>query len=55
LPALLDAAELVVHKRMRSVLGSFSTAADPERSGARFDAIVASALRLRNSIARRSC
>jgi len=49
---LLIAAELVVHKRMRTVLGQFldrGLIAKGERG--RFDAIVGSALRLRNSVA----
>jgi len=49
---VLIAAELVVHKRMRTVLGQFlDRGLIPRDARARFDAIVDSALRLRNSVA----
>ena len=49
---LLVAAELVVHKRMRSVVGQFyERRLVPAETRERFDAAVASALRLRNSLA----
>ena len=48
---LLVAAELVVHKRMRSVVGQFyERRLVPAETREHFDAAVASALRLRNSI-----
>lgn len=48
---LLVAAELVVHLRMRRVVGQFlDRGLVPEGMRARFDAIVDSALRLRNSV-----
>ncbi len=47
---LLIVAELVVHMRMRSVVGMFlERGLIPESARARFDAAIASALRLRNS------
>mgnify|MGYP003694419855 CR=1 FL=1 len=49
---LLIMAELVVHQRMRPVARQFlERGLIPERSRARFDAAVASAVRLRNSVA----
>jgi hypothetical protein len=48
---LLIAAELVVHQRMRPFLGVFlERRLVPESAIARFDAVVASAFRLRNSV-----
>ena len=49
---LLIVAELVVHQRMRPVARQFlERGLIPERSRARFDAAMASAVRLRNSVA----
>ena len=49
---LLIVAELVVHRRMRPVVRQFlERDLIPETSRARFDAAIASALRLRNSVA----
>lgn len=49
---LLVVAELVVHQRMRPVVGLFlDRGLIPDDARARFDAAVASALRLRNSVA----
>ena len=48
---LLIAAEIVVHRRMRPVMAQFlDRGLIPRDERARFDAIIASALRLRNSI-----
>ncbi len=48
---LLIAAELVVHKRMRPVMAQFlDRGLIPHAARARFDAIIASAIRLRNSM-----
>ena len=48
---LLIAAELVVHQRMRFVVKQFlERQVIPESARARFDAAIASALRLRNSV-----
>ena len=48
---LLVAAELVVHQRLRSVVQQFlQRNLIPERAMARFDAAIASAFRLRNSV-----
>ncbi len=48
---LLILAELVVHQRMRPVVGQFmARGLIPEASRAKFDAAIASAMRLRNSI-----
>ena len=49
---LLIVAELVVHQRMRTVVGQFlERGLIPDAARAQFDAAIASALRLRNSIA----
>jgi len=49
---LLIMAELVVHRRMRAVVGMFlERGLIPDAARAQFDAAIASALRLRNSIA----
>ena len=49
---LLVVAELVVHQRMRPVVGLFlDRGLIPDDARARFDAAIASALRLRNSVA----
>ena len=49
---LLIIAELVVHQRMRGVVGQFlSRGLIPEATRAKFDAAIASAMRLRNSVA----
>jgi len=49
---LLIGAELVVHQRMRTVVGQFlDRGLIPQAARARFDAIIDSALRLRNSAA----
>ena len=49
---LLIIAELVVHQRMRGVVGQFlSRGLIPEAARAKFDAAIASAMRLRNSVA----
>ena len=49
---LLIVAELVVHQRLRPVARQFlERGLSPERSRARFDAALASAVRLRNSVA----
>jgi hypothetical protein len=49
---LLIVAELVVHQRMRPVLGQFlERGLIPDRERPRFEAAVASAVRLRNSVA----
>jgi hypothetical protein len=48
---LLILAELVVHRRMRPVVGQFLAAGlIPDAARAKFDAAIASAMRLRNSI-----
>jgi hypothetical protein len=48
---LLIVAELLVHQRMRPVVGQFLTAGlIPDAARAKFDAAIASALRLRNSV-----
>jgi hypothetical protein len=48
---LLIVAELVVHQRMRTVVGEFlERGLIPEAARARFDAAIAAAMRLRNSI-----
>ena len=48
---LLIVAELVVHQRMRPVVGAFVTRGlVPEKARWRFDAAIASAMRLRNSV-----
>jgi hypothetical protein len=49
---LLILAELIVHQRMRSVVGQFlSRGLIPEAARAKFDAAITSAMRLRNSVA----
>ena len=49
---LLIGAELIVHRRMRTVVGQFlDRGLIPPGARARFDAIIDSALRLRNSVA----
>ncbi|HEY3180003.1 MAG TPA: hypothetical protein VGL25_14095 [Casimicrobiaceae bacterium] len=48
---LLIAAELIVHERMRAVVGQFvSQGLVPDQIRERFEATIASALRLRNSV-----
>ena len=52
---LLVVAELVVHQRMRPVVGLFlDRGLIPKAARPQFDAAIASAIRLRNSVARRS-
>lgn len=49
---LLIVAELIVHQRMRGVVGQFlSRGLIPDAARAKFDAAIASAIRLRNSVA----
>jgi len=49
-PLLLIVAELVVHQRMRLVVGTFvKLGLVPDEARARFDAAIAAAIRLRNS------
>ncbi len=53
---LLIVSELVVHQRMRPLIGQFlARGLIPEGARARFDAAVASALRLRNSVTAEVC